>query len=299
MKRIILVVSGLMLSWSFSPAQTVIPNQGFESWTNVGSYENPDNWDNLNVNTASSGIFTCTKGSPGDPGTSYIKLTSKTVTGIGIVPGVAVCGVLDHSTNKPLTGFPYARRPEKLTGNWQFMMYGTGKGYIDVTLTRWNTTTLSRDIISSNHTVLNGMVMSWQAFSITLSYQNGAVPDTCILFLSASGNVPANQDYLYVDNLVFTGEVLTVEQESSAARFAYTVFPNPANDRIQISLPGVTPGQFSVELFTSDGQSVLFEPLQVPVTTISTDLLPDGSYNFIIWEKKRTILGTGKVLIIH
>ena len=56
-----------------------IPNNGFENWTNMGSYYNPVSWACLNDETASAGVFTCERGTPGDPGNYFLKLTSKPV----------------------------------------------------------------------------------------------------------------------------------------------------------------------------------------------------------------------------
>lgn len=57
-------------------ATAQLPNPGFETWTNMGTYENPDGWATLNDLTTMSGIYTATKGTPGSPGSSYLKLTS-------------------------------------------------------------------------------------------------------------------------------------------------------------------------------------------------------------------------------
>ena len=43
-------------------------------------------------------VYTCVKGTPGNPGTSYLKLVSKTVAGFGVVPGVAVCGTINETS---------------------------------------------------------------------------------------------------------------------------------------------------------------------------------------------------------
>ena len=108
-----------------------IPNNGFENWTSMGNYSIPNSWGCLNDMTASKGIYTCEKGTPGDPGNYYLKLTSKTVTGSGVVPGIAVCGTLDQTTKKPLKGFAFNQRPVSLTGNWQYMVFGSIQGYIE------------------------------------------------------------------------------------------------------------------------------------------------------------------------
>lgn len=210
-----------------------IPNNGFESWTNVGSYSTPDNWGNLNAVTTGTGVYTCMKGSPGNPGTAYLKLISKTVSGMGVQPGVAVSGVLNTTTFEAISGFPYSERPESLDGAWQFMANGSEQGYIAVYLTKWNTGLNLRDTIGQVINPLPGMVMSWRSFSLPLSYSNSELPDTAMIILSASGKSPVNGSYLYIDNVVFAGGTIGMLDHSFSS--GLMVFPNPVTqDRLTI-----------------------------------------------------------------
>jgi hypothetical protein len=202
-----------------------IPNGGFENWTDFGNYSTPDNWGNLNPVTTSSGIYTCVKASPGYPGTTHMRLISRTVPGMGIQPGIAVSGVLNTSTFQAVSGFAYSSRPASLDGNWQFMAFGSDQGYIAVYLTKWNSGLNRRDTIGQVVHPLPGMEMSWRSFSLPLSYLNSDIPDSAMIILSASGNSPVNASYLYIDNLSFEGG--TAGNEDPAATSGLTVFPNP------------------------------------------------------------------------
>ena len=102
----------------------------------MGTYENPDGWATLNDLTTMSGIYTATKGTPGSPGSSYLKLTSQTI-GPNVVNGIAVSGVIDQVTQQPVSGFAFNQQPASFNGKWQHMIYGTSQGSINVTLTRW------------------------------------------------------------------------------------------------------------------------------------------------------------------
>jgi hypothetical protein len=177
----------ILLALISVPSMAQIPNNGFEDWTSFKSYAMPDYWDNLNPSTAGTGIFTCTKGAPGSPGNFYLNLTSKEVPGMGVVPGIAVCGVLNQATRLPLSGFAFSQRPQNFTGKWQYMMFGSGIGYIDINLTRWDIPSHSRQVVANCHKVLTGMVMSWANFTLPFIYNSGQSPDTCLIFLSASG----------------------------------------------------------------------------------------------------------------
>ncbi|MBI1836487.1 MAG: hypothetical protein HYR91_04405 [Flavobacteriia bacterium] len=169
-KKIFSFVIGTLLSTSLF-AQ--IPNNGFENWTSMGSYSNPDGWATLNDVTAASSVYTATKGTPGNVGASYLKLTSKTV-GPTVVNGIAVSGTINPTTMQPSAGFPYTGQPVSLTGKWQHMIFGSSQGSVSVTLTKWNTTTNQRDIVASGSQTLSGMAMSWASFTINLNYVSGS-----------------------------------------------------------------------------------------------------------------------------
>jgi hypothetical protein len=153
--------------------------------------------------------------------------------------------------------------------------------------------------VASSHTILEGMVMSWRGFSASLNYQSGEYPDTCVLFLSASGTVPANQDYLYVDDLVFTGNVPTAVNEINPAVLPVKIYPNPADDRLQLTFLSVIDVPLSVEFFNSMGQPVFRKTLTSASTVINTGYIPEGIYTYIVRDRLRTIRNSGKVLIIH
>ncbi len=259
-----------------------IPNSGFENWTNAGSYSTPDNWGTLNPATTAASVYTCLKGTPGNPGIAYIKLNSKTVTGAGVVPGIAVSGVLNTTTFKPVSGFPYTNRPSALTGKWQFMAYSPDQGYIAVYLTLWNSGTHKRDTIAGAYNPLPGMVMSWQSFSIPLTYISSATPDSAIIILSSSGATPVNGSYLYADDLLFTGGNAGIDTRSLPA--GLTLFPNPVNlNTLEIDYRNFTGTVSHMEISNMKGTVVArwdFTNRQFPVT-LDITLLPAGEY--LLW----------------
>ncbi len=183
-----------------------IPNSGFESWTTVGSYSNPTSWSTMNNTTATFSIFTANIGTPGSPGSSYLKLTSKTING-SLVNGIAVSGVLDSLNLKAKSGFAFNLKPQSFTGKWQHMIYGSSQGSVKAILTKWNIGLNKRDTIATAAQTLSGMAMSWSNFTIYFTYLSGAIPDSCIIELKASGSNPTNNDYLWVDNLALSGSV--------------------------------------------------------------------------------------------
>lgn len=235
-----------------SVAVAQIPNSGFENWTSAGSYANPSEWGTMNNTTSGSGIYTATKGSPGNPGTSFLKLTSRTI-GANVVNGIAVSGIIDSVTMTPKSGFPYSSRPLNLTGKWQHMIYGSSQGSIQIILTRWDSNLKKQVPVGSGNVILSGMAMSWANFSIPISYVDNGNPDTCIIVLKASGNSPSNNDYLWVDNLAFTGSATGINLRETVSS-GITVFPNPATDVVNFSIPAQH--AVVVEIFNNKGQMV-------------------------------------------
>jgi hypothetical protein len=232
MKKLLLSITvALFISVS---AFAQIINNGFENWTSMGTYSNPDNWETLNNYTALAGVYTATKGTPGSPGASYLMLTSKTVS-TSVVNGVAVYGKLDAVSMQGVAGLPFSQQPVRLTGNWQHMIYGSSQGSILVKLTKWNTITNLRDVVATGSVTLSGMAMSWATFTVNLTYASSVAPDSCMIVLKASGTTPTNNDYLWVDNLAFSGSVTgikTIENNISDV----SVFPNPATENVTVEL---------------------------------------------------------------
>ncbi len=289
MKKLTLVVLSALLIANLSMAQ--LPNFSFENWSSMGSYENPDQWGTMNNLSTLVSVYTAEKGAPGNPGNYYLKLTSKT-TLAGVLNGVAVCGKIDSLTMKPKSGFAYNQRPQNFTGKWQHMIYGTSQGALTATLTKWNTGTLSRDTVAIANHVMTGMVMSWGTFTIPFVYNSNEFPDSCIIFLRASGSNPSNQDYLWVDDLAFTGWV-GVAENTDASHNEFSVFPNPAEDIVIVEVNEISQQPALIELWDMNGQVVLSSSIGIlqGATQHQLDVsgLAKGSYllNIVIGNEKR------------
>lgn len=250
-----------------------IPNAGFENWSTVSTYSVPDGWGTLN-NTYS--VQTVTKGTPGSPGASYMKITSKTM-GATVIGGIAVSGVLDSMTMQPKSGFAFNQRPASLTGKNQFMIYGSSPGSLGVTLTRWDSGTNSRVVVASGNITHSpsAMVMSWGTFTVPLTYLDGNNPDSCIIVLKASGSNPTNNDYLWVDNLAFVGTVTGINEKQAAIN-GLSVFPNPVNTDLNVSFTSKESQNTSLELYNVTGAKVYTEKLGNTIGNVSHKIDASG-----------------------
>ncbi len=287
MKNSIYLLIVSFFTFTISSAQ--IPNSGFEAWNNMGSYNNPTSWTSLNDMTAPMSTYTCAQGTPGNPGSYYLKLTSKSVTGMAVVPGMAVCGTMNTTTMQVESGFPFASRPANLTGNWQHMIFGNSQGYIDVVLTRWDTGSQSRLPVASAHRMLTGMAMSWAAFTIPLIYLDSNNPDSCIITMSASGSTPTANDYLWVDNLNFTGTVTGIFENNIDAKISF--YPNPATENLFLELSALKDKNVSIIIFDIGGKKVIeINTMEVrDKNTIDISTLPKGNFVLNIYSTEGTI----------
>ena len=273
MKKVFYVFFALFFSVIVSNAQ--IPNFSFESWNNMGNYENPDNWGTMNNTSATIGVYTATKGTPGNPGTAFLKLTSNT-TPTGVLNGIAVCGVLDTISMQPVSGFPFNARPQSFNGKWQHMIFGNSQGEISVTLTKWNTNLSLRDTVAFINKKLSGMAMSWADFSLNFNYLSGDNPDSCIIFLKASGSIPTNDDYLWVDNLTFEGEAAEIDKNISKT-YNISLFPNPATNELIIETDNGDIN-YTFSIFNVKGQELINQKGNEQQTKIDICNLANGVY---------------------
>ncbi len=282
-KFIVLAIALCMAASTFAQ----IPNNSFENWTNTNGYNMPDGWDNLNSMTTSQSVYTCTKGTPGSVGAAYLKLISQTVTGMGVMPGVAVSGTIDMNSMMPAAGFACADRPTSLKGKWQYMASGNDQGFIAIYLTKWNSGMGMRDTIGMAMQMLNGMAMSWANFTIPISYNNPANPDSAIIILSASGDTPVNGSYLYIDNLSFTIPTTGLTTEEVGL---LKLYPNPASSVMQLDLTGLTVPVKSITITNIEGKVVSYVTnATTKINTIDVSTLPAGLYILQVQTEKGNI----------
>lgn len=292
MKKCILLLIACAFVSTIAHAQSTIPNSGFEDWTSIGSYNNPNSWSNLNDMTSSMSTYTCVKGTPGQVGAAYLKLTSKNVSGMGIMPGIAVCGVVDMATLLPTSGFTFTDRPLSLTGKWQYMASGADQGFILIALTKWDNSMMMRDTVASTYFPLPGMAMNWANFSIPLTYLNGDDPDSCVIILSASqaNGAPAMANsYLYVDDLNFTGSVTGIE--SNQLKLSVNLFPNPSFDKLNLDMSSLNNEIVVIKIVNALGKEIktLQEVKASGKIQLDISALPKGNYVLTIFSSGEII----------
>jgi len=225
----------LFALFCFAGVRAQIPNAGFESWDSSAGYKAPVGWDNLNWLSPSATYFSCERGQPGHSGSYYLQLNTRDITGVGLVPGIAVSGKLDSVTHWPVSGFAFSGRPQVLSGVWVYMAIGSDQGYIATFLTRWDTALGHRDTVAGFTYHLPDMVMGWERFALPLNYYNAGMPDSATIFASASRlTAPVNSSFFWLDDLSLTDSV-TLQTRPVPHDLPVQLTPNPATDHVTIS----------------------------------------------------------------
>lgn len=266
MKKHVLALSTTFLA---SALLAQVPNGGFEDWTPSGlGYDEPDGWVTWNqLSFPIGGSLSCEEVSPGSAGSSCAKITTLSVSGLGVLPGLVFTG--DPMALAP--GFPYSSRPAALNGKVKFDIPAGDGAIISVSFTKWNTGTNSQDAIGGGLlTFTPGTQSTWGNVSVPITYGLPDNPDTAtVTILSSTGSgVPGST--IWVDELSF-GAASSVNEVNATAFSMNTTVTDPLH---------LATGTEMAELTILDlsGRVVRTERVSGTAATVSLGTLTPGMY---------------------
>lgn len=214
-----------------SGAYAQIPNGGFENWTSMGLYDDPNGWITFNGLTSLAGASpSCAQGSPGAVGSYYATVTTQN-TSFGLIQGIITTG--NSSTGE--TGFAYTSRPGALTGQWQYGIQPQDTGMVVAYFSKWNPGTQHADSVGVGVALLTGNLSGWSSFSVPIQYFSSSVPDTAYVFVASSLDNPVAGSFVKIDALGFGGSVGIAETSDNAD---IEVYPSPATHVLNIVATG-------------------------------------------------------------
>ena len=234
----LIVASAIVIN---ADAQTQPPNGGFENWTTVGTGENPTGWSSFNNLSIYSVPVMSFKTTDVNSGTYALRLISQTATippplgtnTLDTVAGFVFVGGFDM--NHP--GIPYTDRPLLMQAYVKGTVIAGSEVYLLATLSKWNTSTLTRDQVGTAMYYTSTSIANYTQISVAFNYNLPDTPDTLDIKIMA-GNVgpggvvmPGNE--FFVDDFSFTFPVGITE--SGIDNSGINLFPNPASDKITIS----------------------------------------------------------------
>ncbi len=251
MKKLsLLLLVTLILNSKITTAQTLV-NAGFENWTNVIIFSEPNGY-------VSSNYFSIILGSGGLPranvsksvgikhgGNFAAKLESyaqNTGDSLG-VPGLIITGSLDIASAAITPGFPYVGRPAELRGYYKYAQgLSTDSGTALVSLMKRNILTGQQEAVAIGIGVFSNKT-NFSEFSVPLFYASSEIPDTAIIVFSTTSTLSTDSaaltsapvgSILYLDDLSFFGSV-AAGLESIDALLQVSTYPNPSSDLVNIT----------------------------------------------------------------
>ena len=164
-----------------------------------------------------------------------------------------------NSAERP--GWPIDIRPTTLSGDYKAILLGTGcdslKAYVDVFLTKYNTSEVRRDTIGVGSIILNETANSYAQFHVNLQYIDSITsPDTVTVVLAKQRfgfDTPPEClecSHVFFDNLQFTTSTSSTEQIS--ANHSIQVLPNPSSQYFTI-MSSCPDCRFNITLVSLNG----------------------------------------------
>ena len=281
-----IVFFGLLMSVTFLNGQTVIPNPGFENWTNFGNYSDPTGWDTPNAELMSIPFFgfTVVNKSTDHHGTGSFsaKLETKHLTFPSLnIPGFMTCGkfTVDLATGTFLLsgGVPVVDIPTHLNGFFKYIPKGGDSCVIGIGLTK--TTGLIKDTIGFGSFSTRDTLNDWTPFSAWINYISQTAPDTMnIIAISSAQQVMTVGTILYVDDLSLD---YTVGFDSNDPAAGIRIYNDRDTKRLMIFIDFEKTESNSIKVFNMTGQEVASideGPVKQARKSISYAVMHQGIY---------------------
>jgi hypothetical protein len=277
MKKLSFTICCLLALSSFSIAQNAAtPNPGFENWTQVSNYWSPNNWNNLNSQTAIVGVFTCTRATGADvhSGTYAIKLTTKSVFNV-TANGIASTATLITTPPYGVTGgIPYTARPDSIVGWYKYTpTNASDSGFVQFVLLGASNDTIG--FVKFN--TPNTPVTNYTRFAKPITYFSPNTPTLSYWILSSSDGVnPVVNSSIIVDDLDLVFDLSGIPNESEKGNIQ--VVSNLVYDFIQVL--NQTDKLVEMNIFDNSGRLISTFGVQNGVSDINVQHLGRGIYIF-------------------
>lgn len=265
-------------------AQTTLPNLDFESWVQSasGRYEDPTPttiW--ATPNYAMDLIL-------GNPSTSLVQKSTDAHGGsfaalmksrsiVGNFAGATLFTGFLNTTSPfspvPYLGMPFTGRPIALKGWYKYAPVNGDSSSIYIKLTKWNTTTNTRNVVGFVEKRDYSAVAAYTPFTLNINYSSTDIPDSVTLVFSASAGAEQSVgqvgSLLWIDDVVLDYGANAVGEVTSA--LSIQCYPNPCTDRLNILSPIEN---LTYTLFTIYGQAIM----STDNNYFNTETLPKGLY---------------------
>lgn len=252
-----------------------ILNGDFENWTTF-SYENPDDWSTTNIRGSNVGQLSVTKTTDNVEGSFALRL--ETVKIFDDTTGFMTNGVFGEDSL--LGGQPFNIVFDTLVGSYKYSPIGLDSGAIGLSFFK------NGNQISRNFGFFTAS-STYRTFEIPFVLPQ--IPDTLRIDIISSINEAFLGSTLFLDNLILKSIITGVDKEVEAIQ-KVELFPNPANDAINLSLMN---NSIQAEISIVDNMGRLYKSEEIEFGEVNMSInisdLKSGIYYLRIANKKDVI----------
>ncbi len=245
-----------------------VQNPGFETWVpnneTSQTYQTPQNWVTsdilitmLNELFGNPGyVVNSVSQTAGHSGNYAVQMNVATSNAGDDVAGLIFYGDSVSTVIGSNPGMPFVTRPANITGWYKWNNVGSDSAGIYLIMTKWNTTTQSRDTIAEKEQYITASAAAWTQFTFPITYSLGMYPDTIFMAFGNASSVPNIGSVFTLDDVAFTGSVPIGVNDLSAGQVAVTAMPNPFTQQATLKIEDAQLSNGTFEMYNMLGNKV-------------------------------------------
>lgn len=248
-------------------AVTPLPNPSFEIW-DTETVEEAEDWYSLNWFLGGVGLENTTKTTDAYAGNYAVQMNTIFASPDTIRSIISLAPIELFSAN-PFNNVPYNVAPTLISGAYKYIASGGDQGGITILFYQGGLTIGIHSELFSNQA-------NYTTFASPLTVVG--IPDS-MTFIAYSGNNPGS--VLKLDELKFSGGGVGIFEQSLPE---FAVFPNPAQQDLQIVLP--QEGTYELSIVSVDGRLVYQESMVSGTVYLRVDEFDKGVYSIVMSDGK-------------
>ena len=280
MKRLLTLLLALNFLGSAN-AQTTLFEEGFENWSSLTGFEDPNGWTTSNFlyGFLLSAPPTVLKSTNAAQGTYAAKLIA-----VNVNDSTRVGGFMTYT-------IPFTGRPTNISGSHKFTSNGDTLTFACL-FTKFDPTGDTSVTIGGYGLELTQTVSNYTNFSFPIQYQTTENPDSLVFFILPTNLAVSNEFEYFIDNIKLEGpaSIFTAEDNKSIG-----IYPNPSNQSFFIPAQKATA---LVRLNDVSGKLIQEVTLVAGEKEVSTAQLANGVY-FVELNVGNEKIGTQRIIVAH
>lgn len=272
-KQLLSLAAGLFLC---TTAFSQLSNNGFEAWTNMGTYDDPTGWGTLNGLSAFGDPISASMDTTHKEGDYSVRIESVTSTLFG-----GVLGLIYYSPDGA-TKAAYTERPISMDFYFKYAGMSGDNGVAQITFTKWDSQNNVAVQVGFGEVVLTD-IGEFTFTSAPINYDLPDAPDSMQIIFSSTNLASGTEgSILHLDEVYLNmgNAGLTNLTKASAM-----IYPNPANTSFAIKSEEKIN---NVRILDFAGRTVL-ETSEVSLNNIDISKLTSGNYLVVLTDIKGNI----------